>query len=136
MDWYLLDLVLPNARRRIRAVWDALEPLRARVRAAPRRTLVLAGAAGLLLSAALLVTARSGPGDEVPTNEFVGFYCPGCDRYFELSHRQFKQLWDAHEFKSSARQQTLVFKCAKCGKYTAVRADKPPASRSSPSRKP
>jgi len=136
MDWYLLDLVLPNARPRMRAAWDALEPLRARVRAAPRRALVLASVAALLLLTALILTARSGPDDDVPANEFVGFYCPTCNQYFELSHRQFKRLWDAHEFKSDPVRQTLVFKCAKCGKLTAVRADKPPASRPGPSRKP
>jgi predicted lysophospholipase L1 biosynthesis ABC-type transport system permease subunit len=63
MNWYVLDLVLPNARRRVQAVVDRLEPVLARVRSAPRRTLVLSGLAGVLLLSALIVATRSWSGD-------------------------------------------------------------------------
>jgi predicted RNA-binding Zn-ribbon protein involved in translation (DUF1610 family) len=134
MNWHLVDLVLPNARRNVRAVVDRLDPVLTRLRGVPRRTLAFGGAAVLLLLVALVVSVRSGPEGDVPTGEFIGFYCPACDHYFELSHRQFKQLWDQHEFKRAEGRQALVFKCSQCGKLTAVRADQrragvPPASR-------
>jgi predicted RNA-binding Zn-ribbon protein involved in translation (DUF1610 family) len=131
MDWHFLDLVLPDARRRVGSVFERLEPVWARVRATPRRTVLLAGLSAILLLAALIVTVRSGSGGDVPSNEFIGFYCPACDRYFELSHRQFKRLWDRHDFKTDPEGHTMLFKCDKCGKLTAQRADRPPAGRPS-----
>ena len=126
MDWYFLDLVLPDARRRASSILDRLEPLWTRVRTTPRRTLLLAGLSIVLLLTALIVLLSSGSGSDVPSNEFMGFYCPACDRYFELSHRQFKRLWDRHDFQTDPERHTLAFKCDKCGKLTAVRTDKPP----------
>jgi predicted RNA-binding Zn-ribbon protein involved in translation (DUF1610 family) len=128
MDWYFLDLVLPNARRRVWGLLDRLDPLWTRLRATPRRTLLLVGLSATLLLAALIVTLSSGSGSDVPSNEFVGFYCPACDHYFELSHRQFKRLWDRHDFQTDPAKHTLTFKCDQCGKLTAQRADRPPAA--------
>jgi predicted RNA-binding Zn-ribbon protein involved in translation (DUF1610 family) len=76
----------------------------------------------------LIVATRSWSGDEVPADQFLGFYCPACQRSFELSHRQFRALWDRHEFKLADGRRALVFKCRYCGKLTAVRVDKPPGS--------
>ena len=136
MDWYFLDLVLPDARRRVWSILDRLDPLWTRLQAIPRRTLMLGGLSAALLLAALIVLVSFGPGDDVPSNEYVGFHCPACNRYFELSHRQFKRVWDRHDFKTDPEQHTLVFKCDKCDKLTAVRADKPPAGSSPPARRP
>ncbi len=125
MGWRVFDLLWPEARRRGRAVLDRLEPWLARVRAAPRRTLVLAGTTGVLLLIASVLALSSGPGGDVPDDAFLGFYCPACDRTFELSHRQFKQLWDDHGFKRTPGRQSLVYKCRHCSRFTAVRAAKP-----------
>ncbi len=133
MDWYFLDLILPDARRRAWGMLDRLDPLWTRVRAMPRRTLLLAGLSAALLLVALIVY-WSHSGSDVPNNEFVGFYCPACDRYFELSHRQFKRVWDRHDFKTDPERHTLAFKCDKCGKLTAVRADRPPGAPLAPRR--
>jgi hypothetical protein len=134
MNWTLLDILLPNARRRARAVWDEIVQAAARVRSGPRRTLLLAAAVAVLLFVALVVTVRSRPAADVPTNEFVSFYCPACNRYFELNHRQFKQLWDEHQYKAGTGRSSLLFKCTYCGKLTAVRADppKPPTQPAAP----
>jgi predicted RNA-binding Zn-ribbon protein involved in translation (DUF1610 family) len=136
MDWYFLDLVLPDARRRVWSLLDRLDPLWDRVRTTPRRTFLLAGLSAVLLLTALIVSVSSRSGNDVPTNEFVGFYCPACNQYFELSHRQFKRLWDRHDFKTDPERHTLAFKCDKCGKLTAQRADKPPAVSPSAPRQP
>jgi predicted RNA-binding Zn-ribbon protein involved in translation (DUF1610 family) len=126
MDWYFLDLVLPDVRRRAGSLLGRLDPLWNRVRQAPRRTPLLVGLSVALLLAALIVFAASGPGSDAPTTEYMGFYCPACNHYFELSHRQFKHLWDRHDFRTDPATHKLTFKCDQCGKLTAVRADKPP----------
>lgn len=121
-----MDLVLPGARRQIGVWLETLERLAAPLRRLPRRTLVLGGVSALLLLIAGIITARSASDDDVPASEFVGFYCPKCDRYFQLSHRQFKRLWDQRAYTRPPGQSSLRFKCDECGQLTALRADRPP----------
>lgn len=124
MNWTVLDILLPNARRRVRAAREGIERAVVRARSGPRRTLVLAGVAAALLIVLLVVALRSSSGSDVPTNEFMHFFCPNCNRHFELNHRQFKRLWDKHEYKAGTAQSPLRFKCTYCGQLTAVRDER------------
>lgn len=136
MNWYLVDILLPGARPRVRTVVDALGQAVVRVRAASPRMLVLSGVALVLLVVALVVAVRSRSDADVPTNEFVGFNCSACGRHFDLNHRQFKELWDKREYKAGPAKSSLLFKCVYCGKLTAVRADQAKPTTQSAARTP
>ena len=117
------SIIWSNLRRGLAPGLNWLEPVLRRLRPVRRRDWLL-GAVGLLaVLLAVAVYVRSGPEDDAPTNRYVGFYCPACGRSYRVSHREFEQLWNKHEFSRSADGQALVFKCRQCGRLTAVRAD-------------
>ncbi|MCK4343065.1 MAG: hypothetical protein KAY37_15225 [Phycisphaerae bacterium] len=102
-----------------------------RRRHAATREIVLLGLAAVLLVVAGWLYSCLSRGEAPPTDEVVGFYCPECDHFFELSHRDFEKLWDRGEFKSGAGGKGFRIRCEQCQQFTAERADKPPAGHSS-----
>jgi hypothetical protein len=126
MEWHLVDLVLPSARRRLAALQTRLEPLLIRLRVVPRRNLVLAGVAALLVLIALAVAIEPRNRDSAPTDHFMAFRCSACNQDFQLSDREFEKLWNRRAFKPAGGRETLAFQCVHCGKLTAVRANPHP----------
>ena len=123
MSWHLVNSLVRELRQRCQphlarlAPW--LEPLLGRLRRLPRRALVLGGVGLLALGIALAARARLGPEDAAPTDQFLAFYCPACGQTFQLSHREFEQLWNARGLQRGSDGQSLRFKCQKCGKNFA-----------------
>ena len=91
------------------------------------RDVVLLVLAVVLIAGAVFVYVRLSNKDAAPDDVFIGMYCPDCDHYFEISHREFERRFDAQEYRLLGEEKELYFKCDKCGQMTAERADGPPA---------
>lgn len=126
MDWRVSDAVQ-------QLVWNIRTTARDRVGdvrpflVAHRRIVLLVGV-GLVvvvLGGAVVKWAIPGP-DGAPDNEFIGFYCPDCRHYFQVSHREFERVWEAGRYRVADDKRTLLFPCPRCAKLTAHRANGPP----------
>ena len=84
---------------------------------------MLGAVALLVFVIALAARSRLGPDDPAPTDHFVAFYCPTCGQSYRLSDREFERLWNTRALQHGPDGQSLRFKCRKCGKMTALRAD-------------
>jgi predicted RNA-binding Zn-ribbon protein involved in translation (DUF1610 family) len=122
-DWGAKSAALVGVvRERVRGLSSTV---RARSPLTLRSVMLLAVALGLVTAATILYV-RSNTGDAAPTDEFVEFYCPRCQQAFQLSHREFEQVWDRREYQRGSQDKTLLFKCWNCGQMTAGRtADRP-----------
>lgn len=130
MDWRVSDAarqLLANVRTAVR---DRLGDVRPLV-ATHRRVvlLVIVGVVVVVGGAAVAKWAIPGP-ERAPDNEFIGFYCPDCRHYFQVSHREFERAWEAGRYRVASDKRTLLFPCPRCEKLTAHRATGPPAPES------
>ncbi len=100
-------------------------------RALSARDLILALVALLLIAAAAVIFLRYKPEDAAPTDKFVSFYCPKCDRLYSLSERQFEDLWNRKAFRQAGGRD-MRFECPQCKQIVAQRADERPAKGSPP----
>ena len=96
-----------------------------RRRALTRNAVLITSTIALLLLAGGLYWWLNSP-DAAPADQYVGFYCPRCAHFFELSQRDFERLYDQRQFRTAPGGMQLLLKCEKCGQFTAERADRPP----------
>lgn len=125
MDWRVSDAVqqlVGNIRTTARDRVGDVRPFLA----AHRRValLVTVGLVVVVLGAVAAKWAIPGP-EGAPDNEFIGFYCPDCRHYFQVSHREFERVWEAGRYRVADDKRTLLFPCPRCAKLTAHRANGP-----------
>ena len=86
------------------------------------RDIVLLIVALAILGAAAMTYRSCANKDTAPSDQYIEFYCPDCDAYFKVSHRDFEEQWNKGEYKI-LEDKGMLFKCQQCGKIIARRAD-------------
>jgi len=132
VDWHVSDAarqLLANARTAARDRLDGVRPF-----LAVHRRVVLLVSVGLVVvvvGAAVAKWAIPGP-EGAPDNEFIGFYCPDCRFFFQVSHREFERTWEAGRYRVGSDKRTLLYPCPRCEKLTAHRTTGPPPASGGP----